>query len=645
MSFVRYLSQSHIKFLFKIWFSHLAILFVLRCVFYWANHPQGNTPEHTTDAYFAGFRFDNVILCYILFIPFLLLTIASFIKEKKILFWISFNVLIIEILIIELITCANIPYYKQFGSVISKNAFLWDSSPGMMFGLIFSSFGYWGYLILFAAVFTVSFILMKSFFYQLREDAKEFPQHKTGFKLLAFILIGIYLFLGARGTTSHKTTIHRGFATVSDNTFVNSIGLNPCFVFFKSYLSKKEGDSYSVPQNINTSFAEVKKYLGVSDPDPLTISRNKFLIGSEPNKYNVIVVLMESMSTCKMGFFGEKVLTPSFNDLIKESVLFDRFYSSGIHTFNGIFSTVTGFPSIYTEHSLVKYNQKPFNGMGTQLKKNNYLNYFFTTHDPKFDNMEGFLKLNGYKNIVGEFDFPSSEAISTLGIPDHLLFDHVIERINKDKTEQPFHALILTSSDHGPWTVPGNIPFKPDAATEEQRATQYADWAIGYFMQNAKKQKWYNNTVFLFLGDHGYYVDRTYQMPLSYNNIPLVVHCPALLKTDTISNVGYQPDVFPTVMGLLNISYTNESFGVDLFREKHPYVFFSADDKYGIMNDNGFYYFDLLESKERHLRNGSKIEEKEYYNEKKVFADSMEMNAANIIETARYIIHQNYYNK
>src|SRR5207253_1117702 len=123
------------------------------------------------------------------------------------------------------------------------------------------------------------------------------------------------------------------------------------------------------------------------------------------------------MSTYKMGFFGGKVLTPSLNNLIKESVLFDRFYSSGIHTFNGIFSTQTGFPSIYTEHSLVKYNQRPFNGLGTILSKNNYANYFFSTHDPKFDNMEGFLKLNGYPNIIGEFDFPSSEAISTLGIP------------------------------------------------------------------------------------------------------------------------------------------------------------------------------------------------------------------------------------
>lgn len=56
----------------------------------------------------------------------------------------------------------------------------------------------------------------------------------------------------------------------------------------------------------------------------------------------------------------------------------------------------------------------------------------------------------------------------------------------------------MTGSDHGPWAIPNEIPFTPNANTEEKRSTQYADWAVGNFMEQAKKQDWYNNTLFVF---------------------------------------------------------------------------------------------------------------------------------------------------
>lgn len=644
MSYIKFLSHSYIKFLFKTWVLFLFLFFTIRCAFYFANHnPELQSPLYT-EAFFIGIRFDNVIICYCFMIPFLLLSTASFLKHKLFLSRIAFYFICFSSFIILLTCCANIPYYKQFGSVISKNALLWQASPKMVAGLIFSDFSYWGYLLVFVSLFFTAVFFIYGYFTQLKSDYADFPNQKNSHKIISLILFAALIILGARGTTSQKTTIHAGFAGISNNTFINSLGLNPCFVFFKSITSKKNNEIYKVPENISAYFKNTQQQLGISVNDSLSINRI-ISVKTSQKKLNVIVVLMESMAMYKLGYWGGKNLMPNFTSIIKESLLFDRFFSSGIHTFNGVFSTETGFPSIYTEHSLSKYTQQPFNGTGTILNKTGYNTYFFTTHEPKFDNMEGFLKLNGYQHVIGEYDFSFSDAISTLGVPDHVLLDKVIEQLNNNKTKNPFHAFVLTASDHGPWIVPDNIDFKPSSKNEQERATQYADWAIGQFIEKAKKQSWYSSTVFMFLGDHGLYVDNTYEMPLSYNHIPYVIHCPALIQPDTISNPAYQPDVMPTIMGLLNITYENQSFGLDLLKEKHSSVFFSADDKYAVMNENGFYYFKLNDINKSHLKNGLKIEDRDYFNQKNNLADSLEKQAASIIETARYIVRKNYYNK
>lgn len=623
----------------------MLLFFLLRCVFYWANHTTEVDSDLSTRAFFIGMRFDNVIICYALFLPFLLLSIGTFLKTRKKLIALTFVILCLEIFVIELIICANIPYYHQFGTIISKNAFLWNDSPGLMLGLIFSSFSYWAYLILLLGFYFISFTLLRKLFRQAKSDSEEDKPVKLFFKWMAFIIVGGFILLGARGTTSRKTTIHSGFATISENTFINSLGMNPVFIFVNSYLEKNPELNYKEPADISNYFKNVKKYLGSTNTDPFSIDREVNFQNESPTKQNVVVVIMESMAMYKLGYLQGKDLSPNFKSLIKESVFFDRFYSSGMHTFNGLFSTQTGFPAIYTENSLNLYTRQSFNSLGSILKKNNYENYFFTSHDPNYDNMAGFFRLNGYSHIVGEDDYSVSDVVSTLGVPDHVLFNEVIKKINTDAPQKPFHAVILTSSDHGPWKVPDNISFKPTATNEKERAAQYADWSIGEFMKNAKQQNWYNNTIFIFLGDHGVFTEHTYEMPLSFHNVPMVIHDPSHLKPDTISNVAYQPDIPATVMGLLKINYVNSGYGIDLFKEKHPYVFFSSDEEYGVMHDSGYYYYKVVITDESYLKNGKVLEKVDYLAGKKSFGDSMQYNCKSIIETARYLIHKNYYNK
>jgi phosphoglycerol transferase MdoB-like AlkP superfamily enzyme len=93
----------------------------------------------------------------------------------------------------------------------------------------------------------------------------------------------------------------------------------------------------------------------------------------------------------------------------------------------------------------------------------------------------------------------------------------------------------------------------------------------------------------VFLGDHGAPIDATYDMSLSYNHIPLLFYAPAIIKDYKVfDSMAGQIDVFPSIMGLLDISYKNNTLGINLFKEKRPYIFCNADDKYGVLDNDWF---------------------------------------------------------
>lgn len=620
------------------------VLSLCRVIFYFLLKPPSLDGVSVGDILWAfrmGFEFDMMICTYALFLPMVLLFINEFIyKKTKALHYATFFITLLIFWIYALVSAADMPYFRQFGSHLNRQAFLWADSPAFVVRLIFGNFSYYGYLTFFIVLAVFKFKVIKRVFILAKQ--RQESENVAWFKnLIAFLLLVPFMIAGARGRLSPKSTSHEGLAIVGDNQFVNQIALNPNFTLFRSLFFQKV-KNYKIPADVDVSIAFARNYFGVKGPYERSISRIQ-KADSAFLPYNVVIVCMESMSRYKMGIHNRPDLTPHFNALIRESVLFDNFFSSGIHTFNGLFSTCAAYPSMLSEQGLRRYTKTPFTTLGNMLLKKNYRTCLALTHDPVFDNMEGFFKLNGYTNTISSYDFPSSHVISATGVPDHELFDLFIDRMNSGDVSKPFLGFIMTGSDHGPWAVPDNIPFKPDARTEEMRATQYADWAIGEFMRKAKQQKWYSNTLFVFLGDHGYTVDGTYDMPLSYHNIPLVLHMPLRFGADTIHNVGYQPDVTATVAGVLNLEFENSTFGINLLKEKHPFVFFTADDKIGCIDNDGFFFYELLSQKTKKIKRYSNLDQQDYYAKYKSRADSLCIGAHKMLDAAEYFIRQNHF--
>jgi phosphoglycerol transferase MdoB-like AlkP superfamily enzyme len=230
-------------------------------------------------------------------------------------------------------------------------------------------------------------------------------------------------------------------------------------------------------------------------------------------------------------------------------------------------------------------DQQRFNGLSYSLKQHGYQTAFFTTHDGQFDNMAGFLRGNYFDKIITDADYPADKNLGSLGVPDDYMFEYGLPLMNEMAASQkPFLAVYLTASDHGPYVVPDY--FHPRNKDIKQQIVEYADWSLRKLIELSVDQPWFDSTIFVFVADHGSWLGSSYDMPLSYHHSPLIYYSPSLIQPQRIDKIGGQIDAFPTLMGLLNLPYVNNSFGIDLLKEDRPYIYFSSDFKYGMINDS-----------------------------------------------------------
>jgi len=540
-----------------------------------------------------GFRFDTSVSCYILALPFIISSLGFFFKPiRKIFFHFSFYLLLAFYFAAYFICCADIPYFMQFSSRLSTAAFLWIGTPGFVIKMIVGTFSYW--------IFFVLFVLVCFRFYQVaaREKKKvvtDFESHTQLFflkSLLFLILFAPILFLGMRGRIAEKSPMVTGTAYFSENNFLNQLGLNGAFTFISSAAEDLEnGNQHMSLMDDEMAVENARKYLKIDSEYDSPIARKVVAAGKE-KKMNVVLVIMEGMSSFNMGKYGGRdTVTPVLTALSKKGLYFENIFSQGIHTFNGIYSSLFSYPSLLHKHSMRNIPAKQYYSMPLVLKKNNYETRFFITHDGQFDNAQGFLTANGFDRVYAESDYPKGKVLSTLGVPDDYLFDFSISKLNEiAATGKNFFAGYMTGSNHNPIIIPDWVTEKFSSGEDHIRIIQYSDWAIGEFLKNCSKQDWYNNTIFVFVSDHGANWLHTYDMPLGFHHVPLIMYAPGLqLEPKSIYNPGGQLDIFPTVMGLMNMSYLNSTMGIDLLKEERPYIYFTAGNKIGCLDKE--YYF------------------------------------------------------
>src|SRR5690606_4585004 len=97
----------------------------------------------------------------------------------------------------------------------------------------------------------------------------------------------------------------------------------------------------------------------------------------------------------------------------------------------------------------------------------------------------------------------------------------------------------------------------------------YTDMALQRFFEAAKKEAWYERTVFVITADHSvpsHY--EAYKTNINGYAVPIVFHAPGLQLKGLDASLAQQIDILPTVMELLNYPGSYVAFGNNLLDEE-----------------------------------------------------------------------------
>ena len=580
-----------IRLLLKTYALVLSVFFVFRCILFLTELDRIDFQEVSMltiiQAFIMGIRFDTVISSYILILPALVLLVMEILnKRSRLIKAILFYWVAIFFTIAFIISTIDIPYFNQFFSRLSVGALAWIDSFGFVFKMIAQEPKH-------LMVAIPMLILLYVFYKRLRKIFRtELTKNEAHIflKITCSVLFLGLMFVGIRGRVQKKSPIRVGTAYFSNHAFLNQMGLNPTFTLLRSYLDSQSKKNASIQlMDDQEAIAKVQKALGISNPNLYNspIARQVIPDSIHSNQPNIVLVMMESMSASKMKRHGNtRNLTPFLDSLSHKSIYFENIYTSGKHTFNGVFSTLFSFPAIYRQHSMKNMNS--FHGFSNVLRKKGYSTTYFTTHDGQFDNVEGFLKANDFENVYTDSDYPLSENKTILGVPDDFMFEFSLPILNDLHAEnKPFFVSFMTTSDHTPYYIPEY--FEADNEEKKYQIVEYADWSLRKLVQMCSKETWFDNTIFIFVADHGVPISAPYDISLDYHHSPLLFYSPKLIQNpQSHQQIGGQIDVFPTLMGLLKQPYINNTLGIDLLKEQRPFIFINDDDKIGVLNDSLF---------------------------------------------------------
>ena len=523
--------------------------------------------EHYFQLFSIGLRFDLILLCYISFLPFVLITfLPNLILNRTSKF---FNIYFIFFLFLILVTeLATLDFINQYDTRPNRLFLDYLIYPKEVIGTLFKSY-------LTSLIITI-ILLGVALFFAFKHGKKLFYPVESNYKtkLFLFPVFAFFLFIGARGSLTTKRPINASNAIFCSDQMTNSLGLNSFYtVAFAAYSMKNEGDvkKYGKMDELE-AYSRVKKYMDVT----------KFISGevpflhlqkpdvSQPN-YNVVILLEESLGAEYVGSLQGLKLTPEFDELTKEGVLFTKLYCTGTRSVRGIEAVTSGFLPNPSE-SIVKLSgsQQGFFTLADAFSRQNYDTSFIYGGMANFDNMASFFNGNGFKNIIDETDFDADGKIyamkGTWGYSDEDLAVKANEYY-KSLGKKPFFSLMFSTSNHEPFEFPdGRIKLYEQPKNTVHNAMKYADFSIGKFFELAKKEAYYKNTIFVVIADHN---TRTYGknlVPVNKFHIPALIIAPNVEKGITYDNLASQMDIPSTVLALSGITTKTPMPGRNLLK-------------------------------------------------------------------------------
>ena len=361
---------------------------------------------------------------------------------------------------------------------------------------------------------------------------------------------------------------------VSDDRALNEVASNGYYAFWQAFWG--QGTSYDALYATRDSTVTVPRIHGlladaespVATFSPRTTLRH--VAATRPaRRLNVVVVLEESLGSQFIGALHPDTtpsLTPRFDSIAAEGTLLTRAFSTGNRTIRALEATTSSLPPLPGISVVRRAESVDLFTLPTLLHSRGYATEFIYGGRAVFDGMGSYMRNNGMERVIEQKDYPSGSFTTAWGVSDEAIFDKALSEMDSlHATGKPFYTLVLSVSNHRPYTYPaGRIGPDPNAK-KRVNVVQYADWALGRFVREARTHAFFDSTVFVLMGDHGPRVYGAAEIPLPSYTVPVVFYAPGIVPAGArLNDIASSMDVPPTVLGLLGGAYDSKFFGRDV---------------------------------------------------------------------------------
>lgn len=582
--------REYVVFLYRIFLVYLFYAIGRGVFIYFNNDVMGD--YRLLDLFYYGLAFDNCAIMYLnllfILLSLLPLTINTQPKFQKVVFWSYFipNVLAYATNFVDV---AYYPFSKSRFTSASFAVLEHEQNKMTLFFTFLVDYWY-----LFVAFFLL--IALWVYLYQrvkLVETSVEKKKPYFIWSAVFFLGFGTLIMMAIRGGgfTSDTRPINMLDASRHVNVTPQADAiLNTPFCLIRSLGKNKGFKEYQFVDEayIGERLKPIKQYDREVKKKP-----------------NVVLFILESFGKEYWGCMNKrtnipdfKSYTPFLDSLAQHAYVLDNAYCTGRQSIHGMSSMLAGIPSFQVAYTSSPYVKQPTQSLVSIAKEMGYDTSFFHSAPNGSMGFLGFSNILGFDHYYGKNEYNNdADDDGHWGIWDEPFFQYMCRTYSEK--QQPFLGTIFTLSSHHPFQIPAKYEGKfPKGNLEIHQCIGYTDYSLKQFFECAKKQPWYENTIFAFVNDHPNqtYYD-LYKEPITNMGAAIMFYSPNpnLVPTGVNEEIAQQIDIYPSLVDLMGYQKPFRSWGRSVFATKTdevPRAFISNALMYQLMQGNYLYVID-----------------------------------------------------
>jgi len=379
------------------------------------------------------------------------------------------------------------------------------------------------------------------------------------FSTLSSLFIVFVCVIGVRGGIGNAT---RPINMVDAHRFVKK-GIHADFVL---------NSPFSFIRTFNKNFFKKKNFMDPSKVNQVLnpIKKVNDSVYSQPN---VMILVMESFGREYIGAFNKNrsienyvSYTPFLDSLSNNSMIFTNAFANGRQSIEALPSILASVPSFKIPFTSSPYANQEIQSLVSVFNEKGYTTSFF--HGAPNGSM-GFLGLSNilkFDNYFGKNEFNDNSLYDGFwGIWDEPFLQYVNNTTSKLK--EPFFSTFFSLSSHEPFYVPEKYEgVFPKGDVQMHQVIGYSDNALRKFFESAKKEPWFENTIFIITADHtNQFWYPYYSAPVNRFSIPVLFYHPNNSLKGENDVLMQQMDIFPSLIDLLGYDKSLNTWGRSVF--------------------------------------------------------------------------------